>query len=211
MESNAILSRVALRVGDEQFKDFDRSIYEDALKKANREIARKYQIQNKVISFKTSDMIEDVEDTIILNLDDCKSVYAVYVNGKKLFSQDLVTGLNSYKLVLVEDRYHFDYRYFVDLTSQYTKSLEDEVTIYYVAMPEYDSPISDYFVPQKYIEEQIEETAKVICQYGLAKFTDEIKVAKYSRIFQLLQKNSDYNKFQTEDREWITFKMWSPI
>lgn len=211
MENNDLLSRVALRIGDQQFKDFDKSIYLDALKKANRTIAKKYGIPNKVISFKTGDMIEDVTDSIYLSIDDFKAEYHVSVNGKVVYKRKLEKEYNSYRLDLLQDRYVFDYSYYQDLENQYVKSLEDEVVIYYTSLPEYDSDMSDYFIPQKFIEEQIEETAKTICQYGLAKFIDPIVVAKYTRVYQMLQNNNTYDKQVVENKEWIKMKAWSPI
>lgn len=214
MESKDLLSRVALRCGDTHFQDFDINIYEDALKKANRLIAKKYGIPNKEIRFKTSDMIEDVSDSIILDITDMKSEYTVKVNGKLLSKtgfRRVDTDYNSYYLEMIDGVYQFDYRYFVNIETKFQKSLDDEIIIYYTALPEYDSELSDYFIPQKYIEEQINETAKTIAEYGLAKFTDEIKVAKYTRLFQMLSKPSDYDKFTTEDKGWGTLKMWSPI
>ena len=211
MESNAILSRVALKCGDEQFQDFNQSIYEEALKSANRIIARKYGIPNKVISFKLSDKIEDVNDTVYFQIEDIKAIYEVRVNGKQVYKQDLESTYNAYKFDLVDDVYVFDYHYFVDIENPQVKSLDDEITIYYTSIPEYDSLLSDYFIPQKFVDEQIEEASKVICKYGLAKFTDEIKVAKYTRLFQMLQTGSDFNKFAHEDRAWVKVKAWSPI
>jgi len=211
MESKAILSRVALKCGDEQFQDFNQSIYEEALKAANRVIAKKYGIPNKVINFKTSDMIEDVNDVIYLELDDFKAEYHVKVNEHRVYKQDIEKEYNSYKLELLQDRYVFDYRYFVDADNGFVKSLDDNIEIYYTALPEYDAPLSDYFIPQKYIEEQIDETALIICKYGLAKFTDELKVGKYTRLFQMLRKNDSYDPRVVEHKEWIRFKPWSPI
>lgn len=214
MDYNGLISRVALRIGDDQFKDFEKAIYVDALKKANRTIARKYGIPNKEIRFKTSDMITDLNDPIILDIPDMKSEYTVKVNDKILSKtgfRRIEKDYNSYYLEMIDNIYQFDYRYFVNIETQYQKSLDDEIIIYYTAIPEYDSEISDYFIPQKYVEEQIEETAKTIAEYGLAKFEDQIKVAKYTRVFQMLSKPSDYNKYQTEDKGWATLKMWSPI
>lgn len=211
MESNAILSRVALKCGDEQFLDFNQSIYLEALKSANRIIARKYGIPNKVISFKLSDKVDDAEDTVYFQIEDIKAIYCVKVNGKEIYNQDVENTYNAYQFKLVDTVYEFTYHYYTDEDNTMVRSLDDEITIYYTAIPEYDSDLSDYFIPQKFVDEQIEEASKVICKYGLAKFTDEIKVAKYTRLFQMLQTGSDFNKFAHEDRAWIKVKAWSPI
>lgn len=211
MESNALLSRIALQCGDQQFQDFDQNIYLEALKKANRIIARKYGIPNKVVSFKLSDKVETPEDSIYLRIEDIKAIYEVRVNDKQVFPQDLDTTYNAYEFKLLDDVYELKYHYFVDLDNPKVRSLDDEITIYYTAIPEYDSDLSDYFIPQKFVDEQVDEASKVICKYGLVKFTDEIKVSKYTRLFQMLEKNNDFNKFAHEDRQWIKVKAWSPI
>lgn len=214
MVNNDLLSRVALRTGDQQFKDFDKSIYLDALKKANREIARKYGIPNKVVSFTLSDMISDVEDTVILDIADMKDEYTVKVNDRVLSKNSLermTIDYNCYFLQMLDNAYQFDYRYFVDLENPFVKDLTDEIEIFYTALPDYDADMSDYFIPHKYVEEQVDLTAMTIAEYALAKFEDEIKIGKYTRLLQMLRKGSDYNKFQVEDRPWAVIKPWSPI
>ena len=84
MTSDNILSEVALRCGDPEFKDFEKQIYQRASYRSNREIAKFYGILRKTLSFTLSEMTSDLDGDIILDLPDLKSEYLVSINGQQL-------------------------------------------------------------------------------------------------------------------------------
>ena len=84
MNSNQLLSEVALRCGDPEFKDFEKQIYQRGIYRSNREIAKFYGILQKTFAFTLQDMISSMDDDIILDLPDMKAEFFVSVNGNEL-------------------------------------------------------------------------------------------------------------------------------
>lgn len=84
MDNNQLLSEVSLRCGDPEFKDFEKQIYQRAIYRSNREIAKFYGILQKVFQFTLRDMASILDNDIILDLPDMKAEYLVSVNGNEL-------------------------------------------------------------------------------------------------------------------------------
>ncbi len=78
-----IISEIAERCGDISLQDFDFQTYYKVFGRANRLIAKKYQILEKTVTFTAAEMINDGDMTkdILLNLPDFKSEIYVNVNG----------------------------------------------------------------------------------------------------------------------------------
>lgn len=84
MTTAQLLGEVSLRCGDPEFKDFEKQIYERAIYRSNREIAKFYGILQKTYSFTLQDQITAIDDNIILDLPDMKAEFLVSVNGNEL-------------------------------------------------------------------------------------------------------------------------------
>lgn len=84
MTTAQLLGEVSLRCGDPEFKDFEKQIYERAIYRSNREIAKFYGILQKTYSFTLQDQITAIDDDIILDLPDMKAEFLVSVNGNEL-------------------------------------------------------------------------------------------------------------------------------
>lgn len=84
MTSKQLKSEIALRCGDPEFKDFEPQIYDRAIYRCNREIAKFYGIFQKTMQFILREMVGDVQEEIALNMPDFKSEYLVDVNGIEL-------------------------------------------------------------------------------------------------------------------------------
>jgi hypothetical protein len=84
MNNSNLLSEIALRCGDPEFKDFEKSIYQRAIYRSNREIAKYYGILHKTLQFTLNEMAESIDGDIILDLPDLKAEYLVSVNGEEL-------------------------------------------------------------------------------------------------------------------------------
>lgn len=84
MTNQQLLSEVSLRCGDPEFKDFEKQIYERAIYRCNREIAKYYGIFQKTLQFTLRDMVSSTQDEIAFTWSDFKSEYLVDVNGIEL-------------------------------------------------------------------------------------------------------------------------------
>lgn len=112
MNSNQLLSEVALRCGDPEFKDFEKQIYQRAVYRSNREIAKFYGILQKTFQFTLQDQITSIDDDIILDLPDMKAEFLVSVNGNELVKvpNKLETDMRyCYYLEFREGTWYFNY------------------------------------------------------------------------------------------------------
>lgn len=85
---------------------------------------------------------------------------------------------------------------------KYGKNAADKITIVYQAMPDRDSDESEFEIPTRWEEEQLDRAVVHIAKLGIAKFTEE-KLEKYTRLFRLYSDNSDFNKEFNETKEAI--------
>jgi hypothetical protein len=229
------VSEIAGRCNDISFKDFSKAGYYNALYRANREIARKYHIFQKLINFRLGDRTQDLSKDIIFDLPDMEQPIVVTVNNTNLRKKDfqLLPGTDEFAYYFFRNDdglYLFNYilgkttypqTNFVnaDLTEymntsvserdsddpnavMYGKNANDNVSILYQSIPERDSDESEFVIPSKYEEEQIDRAVIHIAKIGIAKFNEE-KLDKYTRIFRLYSKNSDFNKEFNETKEPI--------
>ena len=112
MNSNQLLSEVALRCGDPEFKDFEKQIFQRAVYRSNREIAKFYGILQKIYSFTLQDQITAIDDDMILDLPDMKAEFLVSVNGNELVKvpNKLETQMRyCYYLEFREGTWYFNY------------------------------------------------------------------------------------------------------
>lgn len=112
MTESQLLSEVALRCGDPEFKDFEKQIYQRGAYRSNREIAKFYGILQKTFAFTLSDMVDSIDGDIILDLPDMKAEYLVSVNGNELVkvSNKLETQMRYvYYLEFREGTWYFNY------------------------------------------------------------------------------------------------------
>jgi len=84
MTDKQLKSEISLRCGDPDFKDFEPQIYDRAIYRCNREIAKFYGIFQKIFQFTLREMVGDTEEEIILSMSDFKSEFLVDVNGIEL-------------------------------------------------------------------------------------------------------------------------------
>jgi hypothetical protein len=112
MTTAQLLGEVSLRCGDPEFKDFEKQIYQRAIYRSNREIAKFYGILQKTFSFTLQDQIEAIDGDIILDLPDMKAEFLVSVNGNELVkvANKLETQMRyCYYLEFREGTWYFNY------------------------------------------------------------------------------------------------------
>jgi hypothetical protein len=235
VENKFYISEIALRTNDTSFSDFNRSIYERALYRADREVAKKYEILQKVLSFQLSDMTNNLEDDMVLDVPDLKDVFLVTVNGNPLnkVSHAIYNHYSMcYYLEYRENQWLFNYALRLEVigtedltnaditefmstgiterdavTPKPTKSLTDKIVIQYTAMPNTNTEIGEFIIPDKYEEERIELALKYIAKLGITKFPPQSeKYQKYAGLFQLLKNNSEIDKYIIKDNAWVAIQ-----
>lgn len=232
MDSQELLSEVASLCDDIGFRDFDKGEYINAIYRANRVVARKYNLFRKVYSFTVGNMTNDLSKDILLDLPDMKEPILVSVGDINLHRMDvqILPGKQAYSYYLsrqTDGTYLFNYilgapvetpflMQSTDITEDmseqtvfdrtetdlYGKTVQDVVTIVYEALPERDYDESEYVIPQNYEEEQLAYAVLRMSQLGIARFKEE-KLGKYSRLYNLYKKNSDKEKDFIESGEAI--------
>lgn len=230
-----LLSEVAVRCDDVKCVDFTKNEYGRALHRANRIIAKRYSLLVKVVSYKLSELTNDLTKDIELEVLDMKAENIVWVNDIRLTKRgnDLVDGWDyySYYLDYRMDKWYFNYKLGstfgqsnvdvtnMDITERMStalterdtsaddtgKSLTDQIVIQYTVIPDSETEEGDYIIPSLYEEEQIEEAILYLSKIGMARFKED-KLKKYERLFKLHFKSDDYNKFNVPSREWVEIK-----
>lgn len=117
MNNQQLLSEVALRCGDPEFKDFEKQIYERAIYRCNREIAKYYGIFQKTLQFTLSEMAANTQDEIAFTWSDFKSEYLVDVNGMELIkvaNRILPEHKGVYYMEFREGTWYFNYTMGID-------------------------------------------------------------------------------------------------
>lgn len=232
-----ILSEVAHRCDDIGFKDFDKGAYRNALYRANRLVARKYHILQKLLVFTLSNKTSDYTADMVIDLPDMKEEILVSVNGVNLRKKDnqILDNKDMYCYYLFrqpDGTYLFNYANGmplegdtlvynpdisasantgltdrVDTTNSFGKSSSDEIVILYEVIPERDYDETEYFIPSNYEEEQIELAVFHIAKLGIPKFTGE-KANKYTKLYRLYSRRSDYDKEVVESSEPIKIQIF---
>lgn len=202
MTSAELLSEVCQRCDDVGFRDFDKGRYTNALFRANRLVARKYHLMQKLLYFVLSTKTQEYDKDVLLDLPDMKEPIMVNVNGvnlrKKdyqiiddkdmycyyLFRQTDGTYLFNYSLGLtlenqifvqnsdIPETYNQGLTDRVDEDNAFGKSANDEISILYEALQERDYDESEYVIPTNYEEEQIDFAIHHMAKLGIAKFNN---------------------------------------
>lgn len=217
LSNDEIISEIALQCGDPFFKDFPKNIYNQASYRAERGIAKDYDILDRKwiytntagtspitivpLNFKTAEKviitIGDVDyefterqfDTVIDNIDTTVTYYSIIYNA------------NKYEL-------------------HYTNaSVNDILTLYYTAhiAGEEDYELLDPdgeanlipVLPNKLYEEVIRRAVRYMAKLGVAQFSGQ-KAEKYTRILQIHTKKGDENQDRSlyEGRPWIQIQRY---
>src|SRR3972149_8745708 len=83
-----LISEVAQMCDDIGFKDFNKGKYDNALYRANRKVARKYHLFQKLYTFTLSKVTNNLNADIMLDLPDMKEPILISVNGINLRKKD---------------------------------------------------------------------------------------------------------------------------
>jgi len=235
--SPEILAEVCERCDDIGWKDFGKGKYLNAIYRANRLIARKYHIFQKIHNFTLSDVTSDYTKDISIDLPDMKEEILVSVNGVNMRKKDsqIIDDKDMYAYYLfrqTDGTYLFNYvngqplekailLSVADISASlntgiadrsasangWGKSSDDTITILYQCIPERDYDETEYVIPSNYEEEQIEYAVLHIAKLGIAKY-HEVKGRKYAKLYNLYKKDSDYNKEVMESKEPLRIQLF---
>ena len=217
--NKALISEVALRVADTNYKDFHYNVYEQSLLRADREIAKKYQILTK---YYQADLPTETET--ILNLPNFKAEYLVTCGEQTLRKvthkiENLME--NCYYLEVIEGSLRFAYKKtnlftsteaefnelqdaLLTLANPTTTTENNSITILYTVIPDKESyATNDYIIDNIYDEERILHAMRYICHLGIATYAGD-KKQKYFDLLRLIATNNDYDKRVIKDNAWVS-------
>lgn len=188
-----LISEIALQCGDSQFVDFPESLYAQASFRAQREVAKDYNILQKEITF-----ISESETWEDINLVNFVAEAYIKVNGTKYTKRNELDELNDYE-------YHIRYEDNGWRLNYTGKLIGDEVTIFYtyLGVPSEENDGTPV-IPDKYYEEIINKAVIYIAKLGIAQFT-ETKKQKYQDIYRINQRQK-VDSALAKDNSWIHIK-----
>lgn len=200
--ANYLLDEVALKCADSQYEDFKKSTYEKIYYRVLRELARQYEILERVLEFKNSNT--NLENVIELKIPSFKTEIKVYVNNNLFLKNDDVKE-NTYYLRFINNKLIFNYN---------PKKEDDRILIYYIAdvnKDDYDLEETTPIIPKRFEEEIIIKCCIEIAKLGIPKFGESEKGKKYQNIYNLYAKENNMKPDLLEKKEWIRIKLWQPF
>jgi len=193
--NNELVSTVALRCGDSQYKDFNRTIYAQAIFEAQRKTIKKYNLWERSIEYKVT---EEDTDEIVLGVSNFKAASLFLVNGIEynLRRKERLEESTYYTRFDDSICYVFDY---------WEKTAGDVVIIYYVSHgPLSEESDGNPVIPDIYYDELIRLSILGVAKYGIATFRAEAK-EKYVDLYRLYGKGEEDATLQ-KDRDWTEIK-----
>ena len=223
--TDKFIDEIALKVGDELFKDFPRKVYNQAVFRAQRELARKYGIVERKWTHTTTET--EAERTNSIDLNELSYNADIYLDVNEVryskvneLSQPEIVNQTEPVTSIERDRFEeanlreYVIRYDGDrYTLDYTNKEEgDELVLIYKAdvTSESDYDLSgDNFqaiLPNKFDEEIIRMGILYIAKVGIARFRAE-KSDKYTKAYRLHSRPSRGTKTELEkDRQFISIE-----
>lgn len=192
------ISEVALMCGDSLFKDFEENIYAQAIFRAQREIAKTYEILHREIEFIIEE--DSVPESVLLG--DFKAEYYYSVNGIE-YTKNIEIDLSNEEVKEYAIVYNADNK---SLYTTYSNKLAgDKVNLKYISIgltpEEYDGiPI----IPAKYYEELLDNAVVYVAKLGIAKFGGE-KASKYKDVYRIYN-HKQFDSRIAKDNSWIQIK-----
>jgi hypothetical protein len=192
-----IISEVAAMCGDDQYRDFKREIYGQAVYRATRELAHAYSIFEYELVFKVEAF--ELNNWLVLPSSNFKAELEVRVNNLKYYKTNgHPTAKREYAIKLGEDgRWLINY---------HEKTANDTVYVRYMTLgktaEEFDG---DPLIPNKYYEELLQRSILYIAKMGVAKFSAEGR-EKYKLLIQMYKLKDVKDSSMAKDDNWITIK-----
>jgi len=185
-----IISEVALRCNDTKFTDFQSSVYERALLRASRSVAKRYHLIQRESNFnidipigENGDEDSVVEEKslidVVISLPSFTSEYKVIINNLEYTKVKDITDDYQYTLYRDQNRIYFNYQPRTKSDSvhiRYTSDINEE---------DYDIEELEPIIPSQYEEELIKLTLVEIAKLGIVKFNESSEGGKYTNVLKL--------------------------
>lgn len=220
VSNDQAISEVALKCGDPFFKDFAKNIYSQAVYRAEREVAHRYGILDRVWTYTN---ITGTSPVVIapLNFSAAWRVTITPADGEEIeYTQMQLDAIldNDSSPTAIENFYYAIIYNANQYEINYTFPVEDDlITIYYVSgiAGEEDYEVLDNegnvnaipVLPNKYFEEIVRRAVRYMAKLGIAQF-EGLKAERYSRVLNIYTKRPDeaVDNSLERDRPWILIK-----
>ena len=209
-----LIHTIANRCDDSFFKDFTRARYEEALYRADRTVAHKYQILERMLSFNTPIVVppesEDDEEyvskqkntDIELEIPSFHQEIKVILRPNKTESEEILVKSKEHELEAGTFTYYLTYGSNKWVFNYLPRTTEDTIVIFYMCgatVENFDADVNQPIIPNKYEDERIKYALQNIAQDGIAKFKED-RQKKYISIYRLNSNTKiDFNLVETQD------------
>jgi len=214
-----LIDLIADRCADSHHRDFHKDEYEESLYRADRKIARKYQILNRMLKFNckivtppeqenNEDYVSQQKNTDVeLNIPSLHQESKVlinqmpYVKGKQnaLISNASQNDSYSYYLYYGHNSLLFNYN---------PRTEDDDIIIFYMSgatLENFDADTNKPVIPDKFEDERIRLALIEMAHMGIAKYREE-KKQKYIDILRLNDKNRSLDPNLVESKASLTIQ-----
>lgn len=216
--NDELISEVALQCGDPFFKDFPKNIYSQAVYRAERGIAKEFDILDRKWTYINT----EGESPITIAPLNFKSAWRVTVTVNDVETEYKERQLDDILDSESVDDYYYNIIYNANTREFYytNPATSDTITIYYSSQiaGEEDYEVLDSqgepnlipVLPNHLYEEVIRRSVRYISKLGLAQFSG-LKAEKYDRILKIHTKRTDEKQdtMLPTDRPWIQIKRYA--
>lgn len=214
-----LIDLIADRCADSHHKDFQPDEYEEALYRADRKIARKYQILNRILKFNCKIVTPPEQENnenyvgeqknvdVELGLSTLHQEYKVLINQRPYFKgkqNALVSNASqndsyTYYLYYGHNSWLFNYN---------PRTEDDDIIIFYTSgasVDNFDADTNQPIIPDKFEDERIRYALIEMAHMGIAKFKEDKKV-KYIDILRLNNRGQAIDPNLTESKAFLTIQ-----
>ena len=206
-----LISEKALRADDSNFNDLTKNHYKKALLKAQRKVAKRYNLVQRLytagiksIYGKDYDSPNDTED-IKLPMTNFISEYEVTINERAYKKVDRLTAQSEREYVLERNHNEILFNYWI-------RSKNDSLKIYFTSdinEEDFDVETEAPIIPSQYNEELMALALADIAKYGIIKYSGSDKESKFvnlSRMYGFNEKNLDKELLKNDT--WVNMEVY---
>jgi hypothetical protein len=209
-----LIHTLANQCNDSYFKDFNRARYEEALYRADRTVARKYQILERMLEFNTPIVVPPESESddeyitkqkntdIELDLPSFHQEIKVILRASTSGNEEILTKSKEHELEAGTYTYYLTYGVDKWLFNYLPRTTEDTIIIFYMCgatVEKFDADVNQPVIPNKYEDERIKYALQNIAKEGIAKFKED-RQKKYISVLRLNSDTRiDSNLVETQD------------
>jgi len=209
-----LIHRIADRCNDQYFKDFNPETYEECLYRADRTVARKYQVLTRMLKLnvKIETPPESTNDADYVanqkNVDVPLNIPSLHQEYKVLVNNYPFTKGKQNALVDDSSTYYLYYGHNAWLLNWNPRSEDDDIVIFYMSgatIETFDADTNRPIIPNKFEDERIRYALIEIANMGIAKYREERK-EKYINILKLNNRSSSLDPNLLESKASLTIQ-----